>query len=33
LLAKYPRLLQRPIVDNGSIARICRPPELVLEII
>jgi len=33
LIARYPRLLQRPIVDDGSIARICRPPELVGELL
>ncbi len=29
LLSKQPKLMQRPIFDDGSTARICRPPELV----
>lgn len=32
-IARYPRLLQRPIVINGDRARIGRPPEAVLEIL
>ena len=32
LLAKEPRLLQRPIVEVGDEARIGRPPEQVLEL-
>lgn len=32
LLAKHPRLLQRPIVELGAAARIGRPPERVLEL-
>lgn len=33
LLAAEPRLLQRPIVELGSRARIGRPPERVLELV
>jgi arsenate reductase len=33
LLAEQPRLLQRPIVELGSEARIGRPPERVLELL
>lgn len=33
LLAAQPRLLQRPIVEVGTAARIGRPPELVLELL
>jgi arsenate reductase len=32
LLAAQPRLLQRPIVELGSEARIGRPPDRVLEL-
>ena len=32
LLAAQPRLLERPIVELGSEARIGRPPERVLEL-
>lgn len=32
-IARWPRLLQRPIVVNGERARIGRPPEAVLEIL
>jgi arsenate reductase len=32
LLAAEPRLLQRPIVEIGTAARIGRPPERVLEL-
>jgi arsenate reductase len=32
LLADQPRLLQRPIVELGSEARIGRPPDRVLEL-
>ena len=32
LLAAEPKLLQRPIVEAGSRARIGRPPEHVLEL-
>lgn len=33
LLAREPKLLQRPIVVVGNEARIGRPPERVLEIV
>jgi len=33
LLVAHPRLLQRPIVEVGSKARIGRPPEQVLELL
>ena len=33
LLVAHPRLLQRPIVEVGSRARIGRPPERVLELL
>jgi arsenate reductase len=33
LLARHPRLLERPIVEIGARARIGRPPERLLEII
>lgn len=32
-IAKYPKILQRPIVVNGNKAALGRPPENVLEII
>ena len=32
-LAQYPKLLERPIVVTDKGARICRPPELVEEIL
>ena len=31
LILDVPKLLQRPIVDDGTIAKVCRPPELVEE--
>lgn len=31
-IARYPKLLQRPIVEHGDAARIGRPPEAVLEL-
>ena len=31
ILADNPRLLERPIVDDGVKATICRPPELVQQ--
>lgn len=33
LIVRIPRLLQRPIVEVGSEARIGRPPERVLELL
>jgi arsenate reductase (glutaredoxin) len=33
LVARTPRLLQRPIVEVGARARIGRPPERVLELL
>lgn len=33
LLAAEPRLMQRPIVELGTKARIGRPPERVLELL
>jgi len=32
-MAKYPKLIERPIVVNGQRAAIGRPPEAVLEIL
>ncbi len=32
-MASHPILIERPIVVNGSAARIGRPPESVLEIL
>ena len=29
LLVSNPRLMQRPVYDNGSVAVITRPPELI----
>jgi arsenate reductase len=33
LLAAHPRVLQRPIVEIGGRASICRPPERVVDLI
>ena len=33
IIAKNPRLLERPIVTNGEKAVIARPPELLYDII
>ena len=32
-MCQFPKLIERPIVINGEKARICRPPESVLEIL
>ena len=32
LIERHPRVLQRPIVEVGDLARIGRPPEQVLEL-
>lgn len=32
-IARYPKLLERPIVVTDKGAKICRPPELVTNII
>ncbi|WP_189442840.1 arsenate reductase (glutaredoxin) [Salinicola rhizosphaerae] len=32
-IAEHPRLLQRPIVDDGQYAVIGRPPQAVLQLI
>lgn len=32
-IAKYPRLLQRPLLDRGDRAIIGRPPEAILSLI
>lgn len=33
LLAQHPRLLNRPFVRSSKGTRLCRPPELVHEIV
>lgn len=32
-MARFPKLIERPLVLNGSAARIGRPPESVLDIV
>ena len=32
-LAKYPKLMERPVLSNGQQARIGRPPERILELL
>ena len=32
-ILEHPILLNRPIVSNGSIARLCRPIETVLDVL
>jgi arsenate reductase len=33
ILLANPNLMQRPILDDGNIALICRPPEKSLDLI
>ncbi|MDP6010457.1 MAG: ArsC/Spx/MgsR family protein [Candidatus Poseidoniaceae archaeon] len=33
LLASNPRLMQRPVYDNGTVAVITRPPELISSLL
>jgi arsenate reductase len=33
ILLANPNLMQRPILDDGNIAMICRPPEKSLDLI
>ena len=33
LLISHPKFLQRPILDNGKIAIIGRPPEMILTLL
>ena len=32
ILVEKPKLMQRPIFDNGKVAIICRPPEKSLDL-
>ena len=32
-ILEHPILLNRPIVSNGSLARLCRPIEFVLDVL
>jgi len=32
ILVENPKLMQRPILDNGKVAIICRPPEKSLDL-
>jgi arsenate reductase len=32
-MVSHPKLMERPILENGGVARVGRPPEKVLEII
>ncbi len=32
LILEYPKHLQRPILDNGTTAIVCRPPEKALSL-
>ena len=32
-IMKHPILLNRPIVSNGKVARLCRPSETVLDVL
>ena len=32
-ISEHPAIMQRPIVVRGEEARICRPPETVLELL
>ncbi|MDC3407312.1 hypothetical protein OAZ27_06440 [Bacteroidia bacterium] len=32
-MIKYPKIMERPIVETTERALVCRPPELVLDLI
>ena len=32
-MVAHPILMNRPVVVNGDVARLCRPPELVLDLV
>lgn len=32
VMIKYPKLMERPILENGNVAIVGRPPELILTI-